>query len=83
MNIPYWYQIGQLYCPGYCPSLGRIAIDPPRGRPSEGPGGHPSERPLREGLAHGAGPGPAPAHEAMNSYSAQEGTNSQGNIIGI
>ena len=19
INISYWYQVGQLYCPGYCP----------------------------------------------------------------
>ena len=47
-----------------------------RGRPSDGPGGRPSEVPLREGLAHGAGPGPGTAHRGINIYSAQEGSNS-------
>ena len=49
--------------------------------PSEGPGGRPSEGPLREGLAHGAGPGPA--HEGIDSYSAQDGINNKGDIIDI
>ena len=31
----------------------------------------------------GGGPGPGPAHEGMNSYSAQEGIDSKGNIIDL
>ena len=40
---------------------------------------------LSEGLTHGAGPGPGqgPAHEGINSYSAQEEINSKVNITGL
>ena len=56
----------------------------PRGRPSEGPDGRPSEGPHRGPITLGeVGPGPGPAHEGIDSYSAQEGINSKGNIIDI
>ena len=48
---------------------------------SGGPRGRPSKGPLREGLAHGVGPGPR--HEGIDSYSAQGGINSKGNVVDI
>ena len=53
----------------------------PNGYRVRGAGGPSAEGPLRDGLADGAGPGPGPAHEGIDSYSAQEGINSNGNMI--
>ena len=53
-------------------------------RRRRGARGRPSEGLLREGLpSTWGGAGPGPAHEGMNSYSAQEGINSKGNINDI
>ena len=70
---------------GYCLVLCIIIHGPTPCAGAAGPsvrgaGGPSAEGPLREGLAHeeGVGPGPGPAHEGINSYSAQEGINSKG-----
>ena len=82
--IPSWAE--QLLIPSWAgpgPGPTRPHVRGPRGRPSDGPGGRPPERPFREGLAHGGevGPGPGSADKSINSCSAQEGINSKGNII--
>ena len=89
--------LGLCYCLCLCPCLfvfayahamGRTQAPPheraPRGRPQRGRGSCP-QRGLRGPSTWaggmGPGPGPAPAHEGINSYSAQEGIDSKGNII--
>ena len=52
--------------------------------PSDGrPPGHSDGGPRGPRTWGRVGPGPGPAHERINSYSAQEGINSKGNIVVI
>ena len=71
------------------PSWAELATDfhvlgPLCGAPrTDGPPAPRTDGPAAPAHGEGLGPGPGPAHEGIDSCSAQEGINSKGNIIDI
>ena len=79
--IPYWlFPIPSWAGSGPVPCAGPSLRGPLDGRPPGPSDGRP-RGPRTRGGRVGPDPGPGPAHEGIDSYSAQEGINSKGNII--